>query len=128
MARSRTEINKITTARAQKDFNLDVTLKECWNLEEGWYRGKITAATIKKNNLIVDTDIFDLKGEKYFGNIKGFMPTNYTDEDLTPDFLVALEHPKMLSEVIGKEAKVYVDFTVSAEGKEYANIYGYDKL
>ena len=28
----------------------------------------------------------------------------------------------------GKEAKVYVDFTETDEGKEYANIYGYDEL
>lgn len=129
MARSRADLTKVTKAKAQKDHNFEDILKQHKDIQdEGWYKGKFTSVKVKGNSIIVEADIYDLEGDVYYGNIKGFLPTNYTEDDVTPDFLKALDFPKKFSDIKGKEAKVYVDFTETDEGKEYANIYGYDKL
>lgn len=131
MARSRTDFEKSakTREKKQKDGSFDDILKKHADLsEEGWYKGKFTEVRKKDANLIVSADIFDLSDDTYYGNINGFLPINYSEDDVTAEFLEALDNPSKFSDIIGKEAKVYVDFNEGSNGKEYPNMFEYDKL
>ena len=129
MPRRKSDFVKNSKPKTQKDQSFDEILNPHQNMEEeGWYRGKFTKVSKKEDSLIVSADVYDLKSDISYGNIKGFLPISYTEEDITFEFLEVLEHPKAFSDVVGKEVKVYVAFTESRGGIEYPNIYGYEKL
>jgi len=131
MPRSRTDFEKPAKAREkkQKDGSFDdILMKHAGLSEEGWRKGKFTEVRRKDANLIVSADIYDLSDDTYYGKINGFLPINYSEDDVTAEFLEALDNPSKFSDIIGKEAKVYVGFSESSNGKEYPNMFGYDKL
>lgn len=129
MPRRKNDFIKISKSETQKDQSFAEILKPYQDIqEEGWFRGKVTEICKKDRSLIVSADVYDLEGDAFYGNIKGFLPINYTEEDITYEFMEALDQPKVFSNVVGKEVKVYVAFTESRDGTEYPNIYGYEKL
>lgn len=131
MPRSRTDFEKSakTRGKKQKDESFDDILKMYADFAgEGWYKGNFTGLKRQDANLIASADIYGLTDGIYYGNINGFLPISYGEDDVTQKFLKVLDNPSKFSDVIGKEAKVYVGITVGKDEFEYLNMFDYDKL
>ena len=131
MGRNKTDFENITNRRERgaKDENFEDILKgHKGTVTKGWHKGKFLKVRRKDDYLIATADIFDLEDGTYYGTANGFLPISYSDEDITAEFLEVFDNPSKFSDVIGKEAKVYIAFTEGDNGVKYPNIYGYEKL
>lgn len=131
MGRKKTDFteNRTNKVKQQKDESFDDILNDHQKLwEKGWYKGRILKMRKKDDYLIATADIFDLEDDTYYGKANSFLPICYSEDDLTAVFLEVFENPSKFSDVIGKEAQVYISFSEDKKGFEYPNICDYEKL
>ena len=131
MGRDKSDFTKVSNKKGekQKDEILADILKAHKELAvPGWYKGCFLKLKRKDDSLISNADIFGLEDDIYYGTANGFLPISYSDGDITAEFMEALDNPSKFSDVIGKEVKVYIDFTEGKDEVTYPNIYGYEKL
>lgn len=131
MGREKTDFIDIVNRREkrQKDESFENILKgHEASIKKGWHKGKFLKVRRKEDYLIATADIFNLEDGAYCGTANGFLPISYSEEDITAEFLDVFDNPGKFSDVVGKEAKVYIAFTEGNNGVEYPNIYGYEKL
>lgn len=131
MGRTKTDFTDIANRREKKqkdEFFGDILKEQEKAITEGWKKGNFLKVKRKDEYLIATADIFDLEDGTYYGTANGFLPISYSDEDITAEFLEVFDNPSKFSDVIGKEAKVYIAFTEGDNGVKYPNIYGYEKL
>ena len=131
MGRTKTDFKNLRPngENHQKDERFAENLKLHDDITEaGWFRAEFKSINKRDAYLIASADIYGMENGKYYGNINGFLPTDYGEDDVTAEFLEVFDNPDRFSDVIGKEAKVYVDFSESKKGLVYLNMCRYAKL
>lgn len=127
MGRTRSS-ERTSNKKSAKDTSFNMFNKHDKFPSEGWYIGIPTKIKSEESYLKVSAKILSLDRLHDYGEINGFLPISYSDEDVTAEFMEVFDNPHNFSDVIGKEVKVYVEFNESENGKEYANMVGYEKL
>jgi len=119
--------DSVSNKKEKKDSSFSMLNNHEIFPDVGWYLGTIHKIKRVDNYLQVSAEVKSLDDVHNYGIINGFLPISYSDEDLTAEFMEAFDNPKKFSEVIGKEAKVYVEFKETEDGREYANIVSFEK-